>query len=179
MRLREDATMRHQLRTQLQQEWHQKGVELYATNDIPEMWPPICGPPCNHQHCTPVGKAAAVDEYFEKLEGLAHRIQTCTQCLQRQPHHGTPLGGAGSGNGASWVCRNCKQYPNGHQQQLAKEVDMDPAREPDPVKRAAKLEWEQLQRHHGPLLPMEESLLAPVLCFVKVGHVAGWPPILL
>ena len=185
-----DAVKRHAHRTLMEQQWQENGVKWYGQQDIPCKWPPISGQPCAHQHDSTCEKAAAVDEYFRQLESLHQRVYTCPLCLQRTPHHGTPVGGKHSNTGADVHCRNCKQYPQGFQAVLATELDMDPARETDLAKKAAKHEWARLLHQHGPLLPMEECLLSPVLCFVKVsglsvfcvfysvvpgGHTEWWP----
>ena len=168
VRLQADAAKRHAHRTNVEQQWQEDGFKWYGQQDIPCKWPPIAGPPGAHQHASPCGKAAVVDAYFRQLETLQHRVYTCPRCLQRTPHHGTPAGCKHSISGEDSFCRNCQQYPDGYQSILAGELDMDPARESDPAQQAAKLQWLELLQSHGPLLPMEECLLSPVLCFVKV-----------
>lgn len=167
-RLVADAALRHTHCVAKELQWQEVGVKLYGRQTIPCKWPPVAGVPCAHQHDSVCAKAAVVDEYFEQLQNLHRRIFTCPCCLQRTVHHGTPESGVHHNSGEPALCRNCYQYPQGFQAVLAAELDMRPEREPDPTKKAAKLEWALLLHKHGRLLPMEECLLSPVLCFVKV-----------
>ena len=162
LRCLRDAEKRYNHRISEEDEWQKQGVAAYNVSPCPCKWPPISGEPASFSQLNEVEKARKVDEYFEYLSNLPSRVHTCPACLQRSHSHGAPSHG-------NHECRNCVEYPSGWQVDLAQELDMEPIRETDPQRRAAKEEWAALLQKHGPLLPTEESLLSPVLCFVKVG----------
>ena len=164
-RLSRDADMLHSHRIREESEWQDQGSKLYHASPSPCKWPPISGEPASFCQLDEVSKARKIDECFQHLESLPGRVQTCPTCLQRTHFHGAPAEIAGV---PGHQCRNCAQHPNGWQVHLAHELDMDPSREIDPARKAAKEEWAALLNLHGPLLPTEECLLSPVLCFVKV-----------
>ena len=164
-RLGRDAEMLHNHRLAAERQWQKEGAEAHGRGHCcPPQWPPISGQPASFAQFDAVAKARKLDEYFQHLADLPKQIHTCPSCLQRSHNHGVPVNGTGGEH-----CRNCLQHPSGWQVSLADELDMDPQRETDPSRRAAKLEWAALLEKHGPLLPTEECLLSPVLCFVKVG----------
>ena len=160
-RLLRDAEKRYNHRISEEDKWQRQGAEAYNATPCPCKWPPISGEPTSFSQLNEVEKARKVDEHYEHLSNLPSRVHTCPACLQRSHLHGAPQHG-------NHECRNCVEHPSGWQVHLAQELDMEPNRETDPQRRAAKEEWAALLQKHGPLLPTEESLLSPVLCFVKV-----------
>ena len=130
-------------------------------------WPPPA--PRDVDGEPPKSNLGRLQTYFEALDGLPTRIETCSNCSQKSCTGGIGDGAPGTDHdGMCWFCRekpNVLNWTNGLDLDLrpdASDTEFTGTETPN----AARLAFAKLLHDHGKLSPMEEAMIAPVsACF--------------